>query len=289
MKISTEIHSASKIAGEECAIELIAKAGFEAWDFSMFDMCILDSQRKLISSNAHPLAGNDYLAFARKLKRIGEDNGIVCNQSHAPFPSRNKDIQSYFKRAIECSAEAGAGICVIHPPELGTPQDSKEMYEKILPFAKECGVIIATENMWDWNSEKDEACFAACATPESFLEHLDAVDDEYFVSCVDIGHAEMKGLGTTAPDMIRKIGSRVRALHVCDNDRWHDMHIVPFAGSIDFDAVAKALADIEYCGDITLEANHALDGYTKENLLDGIILMRKSADKFRKMISDEMR
>ena len=39
MKISTEIFSASKIVGEEKAIELIAKAGFDAWDFSMFYMC----------------------------------------------------------------------------------------------------------------------------------------------------------------------------------------------------------------------------------------------------------
>ena len=40
MKTSTEINSAAKFVGEEKAIELIAKAGFEAWDFSMFKMCI---------------------------------------------------------------------------------------------------------------------------------------------------------------------------------------------------------------------------------------------------------
>ena len=33
MKISTEIGSASKIIGEEKAIEYYAKAGFDAWDF----------------------------------------------------------------------------------------------------------------------------------------------------------------------------------------------------------------------------------------------------------------
>ena len=39
MKISTEIASAAKIIGEEKAIEYYAKAGFDAWDFSMFEMC----------------------------------------------------------------------------------------------------------------------------------------------------------------------------------------------------------------------------------------------------------
>ena len=38
MKISTEIHSASKILGEERAIAALAEAGFDAWDFSMFAM-----------------------------------------------------------------------------------------------------------------------------------------------------------------------------------------------------------------------------------------------------------
>ena len=42
MKISTEIGSAAKIIGEEKAIEYIAKAGFDAWDFSMFEMCRYD-------------------------------------------------------------------------------------------------------------------------------------------------------------------------------------------------------------------------------------------------------
>ena len=39
MKISTEIESISKHVGEHKAVELCAKAGFDGWDFTMFDMC----------------------------------------------------------------------------------------------------------------------------------------------------------------------------------------------------------------------------------------------------------
>ena len=42
MKLSTEIQSISKIVGMEKAVELCAKAGFDAWDFSMFSMCNYD-------------------------------------------------------------------------------------------------------------------------------------------------------------------------------------------------------------------------------------------------------
>ena len=38
MKTSTEIDSIAKKVGEERAVEYIAKAGFDAWDFSMFNM-----------------------------------------------------------------------------------------------------------------------------------------------------------------------------------------------------------------------------------------------------------
>ena len=178
MKTSTEISSSSRIVGEERAIELIAKAGFDAWDFSMFEMARYDWQNMCIVESNHPLRGNDYLKFARRLKQIGLDNGIVCNQAHAPFPTRIKAIRSHYKRAIECTAEAGGQICIIHPDNDKGPEENAEIYLELLPFAKEHNVKIATENMWNWDIEKDHSCFAACATPESFNAHLDAVNDE---------------------------------------------------------------------------------------------------------------
>ena len=41
-KTSTEIGSISKIVGEEKAVELVGKAGFDAWDLSMFRMVDYD-------------------------------------------------------------------------------------------------------------------------------------------------------------------------------------------------------------------------------------------------------
>ena len=205
MKISTEIGSIDKIIGSEKAVEYCAKAGFDAWDFSMFSMCKYDYKKDALMENDHPLAGKDYLKFARRLKQIGLDNGIVCNQAHAPFPTRIKAIRSHYKRAIECTAEAGGQICIIHPDNNKGPEENAEIYLELLPFAKEHNVKIATENMWNWDIEKDHSCFAACATPESFNAHLDAVNDEYFTACLDIGHAEMKGSNTTAADMIRAL------------------------------------------------------------------------------------
>ena len=282
MKISTEIASAAKIIGEEKAVEYVAKAGFDAWDFSMFNMGIYDWDKGCLSDTPHPLKGSDYLKFARKLKQIGLDNGIICNQGHAPFPSSPKSAD-FLKRAIECVAEAGGEICIIHPMNNGTPQENAEMYFDLLPFAKEHNVKIATENMWNWKPLHRHSCFAACATPESFNAHLDAVNDDYFVACLDIGHAEMKGSDTSAPEMIRELGKRLKALHIHDNDKLHDSHQIPFSMNIDFVAVADALKEIGYDGYLTLEASRYLNDFEEKDVFDGVKNLYNSVKRLANM------
>lgn len=280
MKISSEIGSAAAHVGEQRAIEYLAKAGFDAWDFTMISMCRYDWQTKRLLDNTHPLSGADYLSFARKLRQTGLDNGIVCNQSHAPFPTSCPQIRSYFKRAIECTAEAGGQICIIHPDNDQPPEKNAELYLELLPFAKGCGVKIATENMWNWDSQKNQSSFAACATPESFLAHLDAVNDDAFVACLDIGHAQMRGSGTGAVAMIQALGSKLQALHIHDNDCWHDSHQIPFSMDIPFDEIVLALKKIGYAGYFTLESDEFLSSYTEENVFEGI---RRMADAARQL------
>lgn len=282
MKISTEIQSSAKKIGEEKTIEYLAKAGFDAWDFSMFPMCKYDWGMGTLLDNSHPLAGKDYLSFSRKLKHIGLDNGIICNQSHAPFPTSCKEICSYYKRAIECTAEAGGKICVIHPDNDKAPEENAELYLELLPFAKEHEVKIATENMWNWDNQKDESCFAACATPDSFCKHIDVVESEWLVACLDIGHAEMRGSNTSAVQMIKALGSRLQALHIHDNDKWHDSHQIPFSMNIDFPAIVETLKEIDYQGYFTLEADQYLNKYTEETIFQGIKELADSARKLAK-------
>ncbi len=279
MKISTEIHSAAKIVGEEKAIELIAKAGFDAWDFSMFLMCKYDWKSGVLLPNDHPLAGNEALSFARRLKRIGLDFGIHCNQSHAPFPSTVGGIRDRLKIAIECTAEAGGEVCIIHPDNNKGAEENAEMYFELLPFAKECGVKIATENMWNWDKEKNQAAPAACSSPKSFLEHLNAVNDDFFVACLDIGHAEMRGLDTNSYEMIKALGGKLAALHVHDNDLWHDSHQIPFSMNIDFASVARALKEINYSGYLTLEADSYLKKFNEDTIYDGVKDLALSAKR----------
>lgn len=280
MKISTEIDSIALQIGEEKAVELVAKTGFDAWDFSLFQMC--EKQNGVLVPTNHPTAQSEYLAFARKLKQIGLDNGIICNQGHAPFPSSPESID-YLKRAIECVAEAGGNICIIHPMNDGTPEENAEMYFQLLPFAKEYNVKIATENMWNWYENDEHSSFAACATPESFNAHLDAVNDDYLVACLDIGHAEMKGSNTTAVEMIKALGSRLKALHIHDNDKLYDLHQLPFSMNIDFVPIVKALKEINYDGYFTLEASYYIENLINPDINQCVKNLYNSAKRLADM------
>lgn len=288
MRTSTEIGSASALVGEELAIEYVAKAGFDCWDLSMMSMCGYSKLQQRFLNPDHPFLSSSYLPYIRRLKEIGLDNGIACNQSHAPFPSDVPQVRSYLMRAIECTAEAGGEICVIHPMNNGTPEENAEIYFELLPFAKNHGVKIATENMWNWNADKTQSVFAACATSDSFSAHLDAVNDDFFVACLDIGHAEMRGSGSGAVDMIHALGNRLQAVHMHDNDLLLDSHQLPFTMRIDFLAVIKALRDVCYQGDMTLEADSFLKTHYPDDVFEGMKVMADTAKRLVRLFEEKV-
>ena len=128
---------------------------------------------------------------------------------------------------------------------------------------------------------------AACSTPKSFVDHINAVNDPFFVACLDIGHAEMRGHNTTAVEMIHALGDSLQALHLHDNDKWHDSHKNPFTMDIDFEPIVKALKDINYSGVFTLEADAHIGNRAPEEVFDGVCEMQKAtrrlADMFEKL------
>ncbi|MBR6737707.1 MAG: sugar phosphate isomerase/epimerase [Clostridia bacterium] len=285
MVTSTEIGEISKVIGEERAVELVAKSGFGAWDYSMFAMTKFNHEIRLIEYTDHTLASDNYASFSKRLRKIGEDNGIVCNQAHAPFPTCLNKTDKIIKRAIECSAIAGAKICVVHPINNGSLIENAQMYKDLLPFAKEHGVKIATENMWNWNYDEGHAKTAACSHHNEFKEYIDFVSDPYFTACLDIGHAEMKGLDTSAVLMIKTLADRIGALHIHDNDLLYDCHGLPFTMKIDFNAVINALKEIGYSGDVTLEVNGYLESKTESEIFEKLKNASSVANKILNMLN----
>lgn len=93
----------------------------------------------------------------------------------------------------------------------------------------------------------------------------------------------MRGSGDGAVNMIKTLGHRLKALHIHDNDRWHDNHQIPFSMDIDFEAIVKALKEIRYTGYFTLEADVFLNDYNKDTVFEGVVKLKESARKLADM------
>ena len=285
LQISTQLSQlAKRTGGEAAAVRMLADAGFEYYDLSLFDMAPVNWKEKRVEQGDHPLQGDSWREFCLELRKVADECGIACNQSHAPFPSHAEGIYPYLERAIEVTALVGGKICVIHPVNDWSAEENAALYRRLLPLAHKVGVKIATENMWNWDREKQEALPAACSHHDDFVAHVDAVNDPYLVACVDIGHAEMRGLNTDSYTMIKALGHRVQALHLHDNDKHRDSHALPFTMDIDFDSVARALAEIDYQGEMTLEADRCFEGVAPEDTRLMVDKMAAAARKIAEMV-----
>lgn len=273
MKLVTLTGALNKRFGLKEAIKRIKDSGFDGYDCSLF----------VAMASGYEFSGADYIERAKEIRDFADSIKLPCFQTHAPDPAlrTNENIMASIegtKRAIEISAILGAEIVVIHPAAITDAEGNWNMlYSKLLPLAKSLGVKIATENMFSWKDEKEiETVPSACGTAEDFVKYIDYVNDESFTACLDIGHSEMVNC-EGAPKIIRALGhDRLKALHVHDNDCWHDDHTFPFAGKINWENVCKALADIDYTGNFTFEADNFLRNYPNELMPECFALLEKT-------------
>ena len=75
--------------------------------------------------------------------------------------------------------------------------------------------------------------------------------------CWDTGHGALSG--QDQGEAIRKIGKRLKAMHVNDNHALpkQDEHLMPFYGTIDWLVIMEALKDIGYSHDFAYELKQA--------------------------------
>ena len=76
-------------------------------------------------------------------------------------------------------------------------------------------------------------------------------EEEIFGFCLDIGHLLLLGLDTKT--CMEKLGSRIKALHIHDNDGVDDLHLSPYLGVTDWERFLKGLIAIDYNGNLNFE------------------------------------
>lgn len=253
MILSNQSSIFERSLGLKGAIDVLSEADFDAIDFSTYFPEYMDETYDK--------------AFYEEIKKYAEDKGVYFNQAHGPDTSSFMDEEETKKRykeivaTIKNASYIGAETIIIHPCqhlyycEEGNPEKLFEInmkfYKSLIPYCEEYGIKVAVENMWQYPGMISHS---TCSRPEEFIRYIDELDSDSIVACLDIGHAML--CNEQPHEFIRKLGGkRLKNLHVHDVEANNDAHTLPFFGIIDWEKVMEALADINYTGDLTYEAN----------------------------------
>ena len=113
MILSTENGALRSLVGERRAIEILAKAGFDAIDYTFTPW---------MERGEMPWNRDGYQDYAKEVVQMAKDNGVYFNQAHAPFifhtsylPDWNREILPMQIRCMEACALLGIPHMVVHP------------------------------------------------------------------------------------------------------------------------------------------------------------------------------
>ena len=245
--------------GLDRGLEMLLDAGFPALDLSFF-------------KDIDYVTASDYKETAARIKNLVSSRGAVFNQAHAPMGAYKDYIANTvpkLPRIIEFCGLIGVKNLVVHPVIPGRHygnekahfEENMEFYSSLAPYAKNAGVKIAIENMWTTHPVTGVIVDSVCADPHELASYYDTLaDPEAFTVCLDLGHVAL--CGREPEDAIRVIGGeRLGAIHAHDVDYSSDLHTLPGVSKLDFNKICRALADIDYKGDFTLECDNFPKNY----------------------------
>ena len=264
MKLITNTSQCVKKLGMDETIEMMARAGFDALDWSFFDMW----QETSIWWQ------DNWRELAAHVREQCAACGISVVQAHAPFPTSgdtkefDDHAMSLILQAMEAASIMGVGQIVVHPrQQLPHARFSEQLFEEnvalykgLIPYCEKWNIRVCAENMWQYDKRREYIVDSVCSRPEEFNALLDAVDSRWIIGCLDLGHCAL--VGQEPAEIIRKMGaSHIKALHVHDVDWKHDNHDMPFLQKQDWESICRALGEIGYEGDFTFECDTFQDRF----------------------------
>lgn len=150
-----------------------------------------------------------------------------------------------YKKDIKDCKENGIPMVVMHltsktkAPMYG--EIGLERIKKIVNYAKELNVKVAFEN----------------TKIKGYLEYvLGNIKDDNVGICFDAGHCHVHFNDEFNFEFFK---DRIFAVHLHDNDKSDDLHLLPFDGTIDWKNVIEKLKECNFNGPITLEICYRYD------------------------------
>lgn len=205
----------------------------------------------------------EILAMARQARDMGLEIPSVGvwslweNNLVSDSPDIRRKAMYIVQKQLEAAHLMGADTILVVPGYVGCDfaskpecirydiayQRSQEALARLEPFARQAGVAIGIENVWN----------RFLLSPMETARFLDEIGSEYVGMYLDIGNVTYIGY---PEHWIQILGKRIKKLHICDYRRDQagiGAFVDLFAGDVDWPRVAAAIAQLGYDDTITLE------------------------------------
>lgn len=246
-------------------MRMLYEAGFRA-----VDLCAFRYMKETIPYGSNAFFSDHWREWIEELREFAVNHGMKFNQSHNltfNYFMENEQallLDQMTDRVIEASAMLNIPLTVFHPiAPPGMEKERKICLKKNCEYLKrkaetalKWNLKIGIENMLS-NRYFDGTQYPRyCTNTEELLELVEKIHMPNVGVCYDIGHGHY--MNQMPEKDICALRPFLWALHIHDNDRWNDGHLIPYQGNVNWEAVCRALAESGYQGDFTLEISNAV-------------------------------
>jgi len=238
----------------------IAEAMQEAKDLGFDAVELAIASKGVLTHQATETQCEDIVAAARKIgieiSSVASGESWTCSPT-ANDPEHRAKIIDFTCKALQVTKWLGTDAYLFVPGAVDVfflpdaevidydicYQRATEAVRKILPVAQKSGVAICIENVWN----------KFLLSPLEMRDFIDSFNSKMVGAYFDVGNVLLTGY---PEQWIRILGKRIKRVHVKDfkcSVGTVEGFVDLLEGDVNFEAVKKALTDIEYDGYVTAE------------------------------------
>lgn len=168
------------------------------------------------------------------------------------------------------------------------PKRTEAFLDFLAPMAKEMGITICIENLYD--SLGPHLVEGPCCNAKKAVERIERMNEKYHSEvlgfCFDTGHANLVGLNFE--QFLTTLGGSLKVLHIHDNDGNSDLHQIPFTftmtrenqSSTDWEGFMRGLRNIGYSGVLSFETAPVLSAFPQVMKQDVLAFIARIGEYF---------
>lgn len=274
MELSIQTKGLVSELGIDGAYRAVSQAGFTAVDWNL-DLSWKRSEIHLGDfSGGCVFEGSleQILAYYEQELAAMKKYNLHATQAHAPYPAYSihaPGLTEYaipiYRRCIEFCAAVGVprlvihGICRLYTEEKSEAEVEEQnlfLYRSLIPALKNTNVMVCLENIF--TRRPGLGIYAGSGSDATAAARMidllnEEAGKECFGFCLDTGHLHL--LRMDFRSFVPVLGNRIKCVHINDNDQTEDRHLVPYAGTADWEHFYETMRQIGYGGALNFETH----------------------------------